>query len=56
MHVIEIEFYLEKLKNRYLSHPLGDLGVTYDTIRYDTTILRVLKSRQVGSLVYRTAP
>jgi len=24
-----MEFYSEKLKNRFLSHPLGDLGVTY---------------------------
>jgi len=27
--LIEIEFYFEKLKNRSLSNPLGDLGVTY---------------------------
>jgi len=28
--LIEIEFYSEKLKNRILSHPFGDLGgVTY---------------------------
>ena len=27
LYSIEIEFYL-KTKNRFLSHPLGDLGVT----------------------------
>ena len=31
LYSIEIEFYL-KTKNRFLSHPLGDLGVTYAPI------------------------
>jgi len=29
LYSIEIEFYPEKLKNRFLKHPLGDLGVKY---------------------------
>jgi len=29
LYSIEIEFYPEKLKNPFLSHPLGDLGMTY---------------------------
>jgi len=28
LYLIEIEFYLKKQNNRFLSHPLGDLGVT----------------------------
>ena len=29
LYLIDIEFYSKKLKNQWLSHPLGDLGVTY---------------------------
>ena len=29
LYSIEIEFYLKKTKNLFLSHPLGDLVVTY---------------------------
>jgi len=29
LYSIEIEYYPRKLKNQVLSHPLGDLGVTY---------------------------
>ena len=29
IYSIEIEFYSIKTENRFLSHPLGDLGVTY---------------------------
>jgi len=28
-YLIEIEFYIKKTKNRFLSHLLEDLGVTY---------------------------
>ena len=28
-HSIAVDFYLKKRKNRFLSHPLEDLGVTY---------------------------
>ena len=32
VYSIEIEFYSEKKKNRFLSHPLGTYGVTYNAL------------------------